>query len=153
MMPGPLDPHMSVENRLRQLILALLSFGLVALGAELLAIGHYEDAWQLLPVGLLAVTVLSILVHVMGGRRRGLAVLQILLILMVASGALGIFLHYQANLSFQLDTNPDLKGWELFTRVLHAIAPPALAPGVMAQLGLLGLIYTYKHPARRGSAG
>lgn len=148
MMPGP--NHVSVEHRLRRLILALLSFGLVALGAELLAIGHYEDAWQLLPVGLLAVTFLTILAHVTSGGRRGLAVLQILLILMVASGAMGIFLHYQANVSFQLDTNPDLKGWELFTRVLHAIAPPSLAPGVMAQLGFLGLIYTYRHPARRG---
>ena len=148
MMPGP--NHVSVEYRLRRLLLALLSFGLVALGAELLAIGHYEDAWQLMPVGLLAVTFLAILAHVTSGGRRGLAVLQILLILMVASGAMGIFLHYQANVSFQLDTNPDLKGWELFTRVLHAIAPPSLAPGVMAQLGFLGLIYTYKHPARRG---
>ena len=144
-----MDHNVSVENRLRQLILALLSFGLVALGAELLAIGHYEDAWQLVPVSLLAVTFMTILVHVIRGGSRGLTVLQILLVLMVASGALGIFLHYQANVSFQLDTNPDLKGWALYSRVLHSIAPPSLAPGVMAQLGFLGLIYTYKHPARR----
>jgi len=143
----------SLENRLRRLILALLSFGLVALGAELLAIGHYEDVWQWVPVALLGVTFLTILAHVIDGGRRGIALLQVLLILMVASGALGIFLHYQANVSFQLDTNPDLKGWELFTRVLHAIAPPSLAPGVMAQLGFMGLIYTYKHPARRGDVG
>jgi len=139
----------SVENRLRQLILALLSFGLAALGAELLVIGHYEDAWQLVPVSLLAVTFMTILVHVIRGGSRGLTVLQILLVLMVASGALGIFLHYQANVSFQLDTNPDLKGWALYSRLLHSIAPPSLAPGAMAQLGFLGLIYTYKHPARR----
>jgi len=143
------DHNVSVENRLRQLILALLSFGLAALGAELLVIGHYEDAWQLVPVSLLAVTFMTILVHVIRGGSRGLTVLQILLVLMVASGALGIFLHYQANVSFQLDTNPDLKGWALYSRVLHSIAPPSLAPGVMAQLGFLGLIYTYKHPARR----
>jgi hypothetical protein len=27
-----------------------------------------------------------------------------------------------------------------------AKAPPALAPAVMAQLGFLGLLYTYRHP-------
>ena len=26
-------------------------------------------------------------------------------------------------------------------------ATPALAPGALAQLGLLGLLYTYRHPA------
>jgi hypothetical protein len=26
-------------------------------------------------------------------------------------------------------------------------APPALAPAAMIQMGLLGLLYTYKHPA------
>jgi hypothetical protein len=35
----------------------------------------------------------------------------------------------------------------LFVKVVTAKAPPALAPGVMVQLGLLGLVYTYKHPA------
>jgi hypothetical protein len=141
----------SVEERLRRLILALLSFGLVALGTELIAMGHYEDAWQMVPVGLLGVSILTILAYVIGRGTRALAVLQVLMILMIASGLMGIFLHYQANVSFQLDTNPDLSEWELFTRVLHAIAPPAMAPGVMAQLGFLGLIYTYKHPARRGA--
>jgi hypothetical protein len=29
--------------------------------------------------------------------------------------------------------------------------PPLLAPGVMMQLGLIGLAYTYKHPALNGA--
>jgi len=144
-----MENPVTAELNLRRLILALLSFGLAALGTELIAIGHYEDGWQLVPIGLIATTLLTILVHVIAGRDRGLVVLQILLVLMIASGALGIFLHYQANAAFQRDTYPDLGGWELIKRVIHSIAPPALAPGVMAQLGLLGLIYTYKRPARR----
>jgi hypothetical protein len=46
--------------------------------------------------------------------------------------------------------DPTQSSWTLFTKVMTAHAPPALAPGVMAQLGLLGLIYTYQHPALVG---
>ena len=138
------------ERLLRRLILALLSFGLVALAGELAAIGHYEDAWQVVPLGLIAMTLGVIGWHAAAGGDRGLTALRILLVLIIAAGLLGIVLHYRANLEFQLEMNPNLRGWTLFARVLHAIAPPALAPGVMTQLGLLGLIYTYKHPAGRG---
>jgi len=31
--------------------------------------------------------------------------------------------------------------------VVEATAPPALSPGLLVQLGLLGLVYTYRHPA------
>jgi hypothetical protein len=139
-----------IERQLRRLILALFAFGLLGLGVELLAIGHYEDAWQIVPLGIIAATLVVVLIHSAAGGRRGLVVLQVLLVLLIAAGGIGIFLHYQANVSFQREMDPALTGWALLTKVLHAIAPPALAPGVMAQLGLLGLIYTYKHPARRG---
>ena len=140
----------TIENRIRRLILGLLTFGLAALALELMAIGHYEDAWQLVPVALIALALVAIAWHVIGGGAAGLTVLQILLVLIIASGATGIFLHYQANAEFQRDIDPGLSGWEVFTKTMHAIAPPALAPGVMTQLGLLGLIYIYQHPARRG---
>jgi hypothetical protein len=71
------------------------------------------------------------------------------MLLVMLAGGVGILLHYQGNAEFQLDVNPDLAGWALFAKVLHSKAPPALAPGVMAQLGLLGLIYTFRHPALR----
>ena len=137
-----------VELRVRKFILALLAFGLAALGLELVAIGHYEDAWQWVPIGLIALTLLTIIWHVLGGNASGLLALQILLVLVIAAGGIGIFLHSDANMSFQREMNPELRGWPLVTAVLHAIAPPSLAPGVMAQLGVLGLIYIYKHPAR-----
>jgi len=34
---------------------------------------------------------------------------------------------------------------------MTAKTPPALAPGAMIQLGLLGLVYTYRHPFIRQS--
>jgi hypothetical protein len=35
---------------------------------------------------------------------------------------------------------------------MKAKAPPALAPASMIQLGLLGLLYTYRHPSLRSTA-
>jgi hypothetical protein len=84
--------------------------------------------------------------------RTSLRMLQTVALVMMAAGVAGIILHYRGNLEFQLETNPDLSGWSLFTRIVHAKAPPALAPGVMAQLGLLGLIYCFRHPLSRRAA-
>ncbi len=42
--------------------------------------------------------------------------------------------------------------WDLLEKVLHAKAPPLLAPGMMMQLGLLGLAYVYTDPDYRKSA-
>jgi len=137
------------ERLLRRLILALLTFGLVALGGELLALGHYEDPWQLVPLGLLAASVVVIAWHVVAGSPASIQALRIMMVLVMVAGAIGITLHYQGNVEFQLEVHPELSGWPLFANVLHAKAPPALAPGVMAQLGFLGLIYTVKHPALR----
>jgi len=50
-------------------------------------------------------------------------------------------------MEFKLETNPSLVGWALVWAVLTGKAPPVLAPGAMIQLGLLGVVYTYKHPA------
>jgi hypothetical protein len=40
-----------------------------------------------------------------------------------------------------------LAGWQLFWQAIRSKTPPALAPGVMIQLGLIGLAYTYRDPA------
>ena len=65
----------------------------------------------------------------------------------VAAGDAGVLLHYNGNREFQTEMDPSLSGWPLFVKVVTAKAPPALAPGPWWQLGLLGLLYTYRHPA------
>ena len=139
----------NIELRIRRFMLALLTFGLVAIGIELLALAHYEDSLQLVPLGAILLTLVVIAWHLVRRGRAGLTALRVMLVLLLATGGVGIVLHAQGNMEFQRDINPDLRGWPLLRRVLHASAPPALAPGVMAQLGLLGLIYTYRHPAER----
>ena len=65
---------------------------------------------------------------------------------LVVFGGLGMVLHYRGGLEFQADMDPTLSRWQLFWKVVHMQAPPALAPGLLVQLGLLGLISTYRDP-------
>ena len=143
----------SIEQQLRRFILILLACALVALLGELLALGHDEDALQYIPLAVIALTLAVIIWHTLAASEMSVRALQVMMVVLFASGATGVFLHYQGNVEFQLEMNPDMGGWELIRRALHAKAPPALAPGVMAQLGVLGLIYTFRHPALRGTAG
>jgi hypothetical protein len=76
------------------------------------------------------------------GTIRGI---QALMALFIISGVAGAALHYNANSEFELEMNPVLAGFELFRESLSG-ATPALAPGTMIELGLIGLAYTYRHP-------
>ena len=67
-------------------------------------------------------------------------------ILFVLSGVVGLWLHYHGNVEFELEMYPGLAGFELFRESVTG-ATPTLAPGTMLELGLLGLLYTYRHPA------
>ena len=69
------------------------------------------------------------------------------MLLCLISGIVGGGLHYKAKVEFKLETNPDLKGWELISETIQGSSlPPVLAPGMMIQIGLLGLTYTFQHP-------
>ena len=147
MMPGPtMDKTGLVESQLRRLVLALFCLGVTGTGTELIALGHFEDPWQLVPLFVLSVALLSAALQAFAASTASLRFFKTVALTMMAAGAAGIILHYRGNLEFQLETYPDLAGWELFRKIIHAKAPPALAPGVMAQLGLLGLIYAFRHP-------
>jgi hypothetical protein len=61
----------------------------------------------------------------------------------VLAGFAGVLAHFHGSAEFQLDLNPSMSTWELLEKVMRAKAPPLLAPGMMLQMGLLGLIYVY----------
>jgi hypothetical protein len=58
-----------------------------------------------------------------------------------------MYLHFEVNMEFQREMDPALAGMALFQKAILAKSPPALAPGAMIQLGLIGLAYTFRHPA------
>jgi hypothetical protein len=136
-----------VAATIRRLLLALLTFGIVATTTDLMLLGHYEDIRQYTPLALNGLAFLTVLWHLASGSAASIRTLQGLMAVFVVAAVLGITFHYQGNLEFQLEINPEQSSWDLFNKVIRAKAPPALAPGVMAQLGFLGLIFTYRHPA------
>src|SRR5688572_28646778 len=129
-------------RNIRRFVLLVLTMGTLGIGTDLILTGHYEDTNQLIPLvlvgaGLTVVTWVAIRPNVLGMR-----VLQLLMLSFIGAGVIGIALHYQANAEFQREIDPAISGRDLFWKVVEATAPPALAPGVMVQLGLLGLVYT-----------
>lgn len=139
--------HTGILQSLRGWMLVLLGIGLLGTAVDLVLLDHYEDAWQMPPL-VLAVTSLAIVCWTgISGGRTAITALRIAMVLCVASGFAGIALHYNGNREFQHEIDPSLAGWALFLKVVTAKAPPALAPAAMVQLGLLGLLYTYRHPS------
>ena len=147
-----LNPPGDPLSAIRRFLLAIIVLGLVGTGAELILLAHYEDSAQLVPLFFIALTLIVIAAHVTVGGAGSILLLRVTMGFLLAAGALGVIFHYQGSMEFQLEMDPTMSGWTLFTKVLHAKAPPTLAPGVMAQLGLLGLVYTYRHPAIRPSS-
>lgn len=126
----------------RRLLLGLLVFGMTGTTAELWLMGHHEDWRQLIPLVAMGVSGL-VLVWFATGRSLGATrAFRLCMLLLMLTGATGVILHYRANMEFQLEMDPSLGGMALWRKVMHAKAPPALAPGNMALFGLLGLIST-----------
>jgi hypothetical protein len=67
------------------------------------------------------------------------------LLLVVLGGAFGVLEHVKTNDERMASNGSSLSGLSLVWQALKGSAP-ALAPGALAQLGLLGLLFTYKHP-------
>ena len=131
----------------RRLLLAILLLGVAGIIAELLLLGHDEDVYQWIPIALAIVTVLMSVLVIMRPAAGSIRLFQGVMVLMILSGAAGMYLHFQANMEFQLEMDPALSGLNLFRKAILAKTPPALAPGAMTQLGLIGLAYTFRHPA------
>ncbi len=131
--------------------MALSGFGLVGLATELVFLEHYEDSWMLVPFVTIALALAAMVLHAVAGTAGTVRLVRVVMTLLVLVGGVGVVLHYRGSLEFQVDMDPTLSGSQYFWKVMHMKAPPTLAPGALAQLGLLGLVSTYRHPAlRRG---
>ena len=131
---------------LRRGILAVFVLGVVGSVAELLLLGHDEDLPQFIPLVLFAGALALLIWIAVTASRLAFLVFRGTMALFIVAGLLGSWLHFQANREFQLEVDPSLAGWALLAESLQAKSPPALAPGVMVQFGLLGLAWTFRHP-------
>lgn len=131
---------------IRRGLLILFLLGVIGTGAELLLLGHTESLWQWLPLALMAVSLATVGWRLADRGTASLRLFRSTMVLFLLSGGLGLWLHYHGNAEFELELYPSMGGLELFRAAVTG-ATPALAPGAMLELGLLGLAYTYRHPA------
>jgi len=134
---------------MRRLMLLLLTVAMIGTAADLMLLDHHEDFWQMVPLGVIALGVVSVLLSTVKGGVGPVMLMRVTMALFICSGFVGMGLHYIGNNEFQLEMDPSLNGWNLFVKAITSKAPPALAPAAMIQMGLLGLLYTYQHPALR----
>jgi hypothetical protein len=114
---------------MRAMVLGVYLLGVVGTGIELFFLKHTTGISQLIPIVLLVMSLLVLAWHALERKTASLKTFQITMLLFIGAGLLGTVLHYRAN-------QGSVTG-----------KAPALAPGTMIQLGLLGLIYTFRHPA------
>lgn len=110
-------------------------------------LNHHEDLKQAIPLVLIGLAFLALLWLAVAGSRTAVWALRFVMSLLALGGLVGVALHFQSTLEFQREIDPSLRGFDLVMKALRAKAPPALAPGVMIQLGLIGLALTYRHPS------
>lgn len=122
---------------LSRLLIATYLFSLLGVGAELLLIGHFEDWPQMIPLVLIAVGLGTGLWYAQVPTATSNRVFSLSLAVMFASGLVGQVLHYRGNMEFELESDPAITGWALFVASMTG-ATPALAPGTMALLAVVG---------------
>ena len=144
---GRSDKEVRTVSLIRAMLLTIFILGSVGSGAELLLLNHVESLLQWIPLFLILLSFVVLGWHLVGRTPASTRAIQGAMVAFIAAGLAGFYFHYQGSVEFKLESNPSLAGWRLFWEAIRVKAPPALAPGVMIQLGLIGLAYTYRHPA------
>ena len=110
---------------LRRLLLGILLFGLTGTATELLLMGHYEDGWQLIPLVVIGLAMFTSVAMIVTGPTSLTASTRLFrwsMVLLILGAPIG----------------------GVFSSVIRAKAPPSLAPGTLALLGLIGLACGYR---------
>jgi hypothetical protein len=141
----------SLVRTIRMALLAVLVVGLVGVEAELFLLDHTEDPWQWTPIVLIGMALPVVGWHAIDQGPRSVRAVQLTMGLFLVAGLVGLVLHFRGNLEFERELVPDARGWALIWGALKG-ATPALAPGTMVQLGLIGLVSTFRHPATARAA-
>jgi len=137
---------------LRGWILAVLLLGLAGTVVELVLLSHFEQPVQMIPVALIVLSIVALAWHFLRRDALSLKVLMLIMALFIVAGFAGFVAHFHGSAEFALELDPDIGGWDLFMKVLHAKAPPLLAPGMMLQLGLLGFAFALTDQRYRARA-
>ena len=152
---------------IRRSLLIVTLLGLLGLGAELIAVGHWYAPGQLIPFIAIGGTVVVSLLYVAFERPWTTMFLRVVAVLLVLTGLLGALQHGKAEASLRAagranesGASADVRGKPMFG--LAPAAPsllngpaPLSAPLAMSGLGLLLLLSLYRreHELTMPSAG
>ena len=131
---------------IRLILLITVVSGMIGVEAELFLLDHIKPLLQLVPVLLIGLGVAAIAWYGIARTGQSMKVFQTTMALCIASGLLGIVVHLAFSASEATKKDKMLHGLALFRVALTGVAPP-FAPAAMIQIGLVGLAYTFRHPA------
>lgn len=131
------------DSMLGALLSLTLVVGILGVAVELVLLGHYEEWQQWLPFTALGVGLLSVIALFLAGSAVALKAHIAVMVGLLLTGLLGIYFHYGGNVEFEREMVPSMSGMELFREAMTG-ATPALAPGAMALLGIIGLVLAYQ---------
>ena len=126
-------------QRYRTLLVVLVALGLGGTAGELILLEHTEGRAQLAPLVAVAVGVAACVGFAARPGRGSVAMLRLSMLGLIGVAGFGLYYHFVGNLEFERELHPTARGWGLIWDTLGG-ATPALAPGVLALLGLIGLL-------------
>lgn len=150
--PQPPNPAAPSAAALRAALLAITFITILGLLAELSLLDHRDSAIQWIPYVVLAIALAGAIHVALRPSRRSLRLFQGVMVLQIVTATAGLIFHYRGNVEFEIERDESLHGLALFWEAIRG-ATPTLAPGALAQLGLVGLAFTYRHPALKRHAG
>ncbi len=134
------------------MLLGLIVVGATGLIAELFLLEHTESLNQWIPLISLAAGLVATIAAWLKPNPTTLGVFTIIMVVFVAAGLFGVYLHYAGNVEWALERDPSMSGLPLIWKALKG-ATPAFAPGALAQLGLLGLIFAWSQTSNQRKTG
>lgn len=141
----------STISVLRAMLAVILAIGMLGTVLELVLLKHVGDFWQLVPVVLIGLALVQLAWYGVTRSRTALRSIRAMMVLFFLSGGIGVFLHVNVNMEDGRESNPSLTRKELYQEALMG-STPALAPGTMVQLALIGLAFVFRHPGLRAHA-
>ena len=151
--PAPPEPAArgKTTGRLRDFLLLLFVVGTAGTVVDLVLLGHLDDLRQAAPLLVLPAGLVTLCWHRIRRTHRATRVFQCAMVLLIASGFAGLWFHASRNLGFAAEMDPSAAGWTILRESLTG-PTPSLAPATIIHFGLLGLLYTYRHPWLRTGA-
>ncbi len=140
-----------VLGRLRTFLLGLAAFILAGTIGELILEEHWDDAIQLLPFVLCALSFLAIVMVLLRPQRATLRLMRWIVGITFVGSLFGIFEHLEHNYGFALEIQPNATTSTLVWKAVSG-ANPLFAPGILAFTALLALAASYYHPALQRAA-